>query len=553
MAPPISAANPKRDPYARVPHHLARDTRLSLRARLLAVILLGYAGDKDKCWPKRSTLAKALGGTPSKVDRAIDELQKKRGLVVERHRECNHYIVDALRRPPEEVQPPAAPPNEDFTSKGSESSSVMTLDSPFMSSRVGTYGEYMRREDEQEDDQSKSDRFASGTGSGGEGHAQPPAAPPSPVEQQQLPLELPHAITAALSSGDTQAAAQAWVDLRFEVVPLHGTDDKGRCTCGFGGDTFTGRGAHRKFKHPRLTGGHHQRLVSPAEVDRAWATFRSPANVGIRMGLDRIGLDVDVRNGGLGTWAFLLQCYPSLKAALSTAWIHRTPTGGFHYIFTTSFAVQNGIIHLACGAHALGPGVDVIHRSGYLVAPPSRTPNGLYIIEQHPHAEPGPLPLSIEQRLKNQFEMNRAHRDDGRSMGADSTAYGQLCNAIIARNPFGIVMTDKRDESLNGAVIVHCPDMIHGRPDRNPSGRLGTAAHGYYCVACDARFGLLGLGVACGYADDDAAVARKLRAEGFTVPTPSRKDNPVNVNVGTIEDLDRLIGASEDDYEEGAA
>ncbi len=97
----VTKPSAKRDPYAIVPHHLARDAQLNTTVRMLAVILLGYAGENDTCWPKRETLAQALGVTPRSVDRALDELQKKRGLRIEHHRYGNHYLVDALRLAPE--------------------------------------------------------------------------------------------------------------------------------------------------------------------------------------------------------------------------------------------------------------------------------------------------------------------------------------------------------------------------------------------------------------------------------------------------------------------
>ena len=74
---------------------------------------------------------------------------------------------------------------------------------------------------------------------------------------------------------------------------------------------------------------------------------------------------------------------------------------------------------------------------------------------------------------------------------------------------------------------VHCPIKDgHAHGDKSPSAAIlmGNDFAGLSCFVCG-KFGVLDLGVKCGYAKTRESVARKLKANGFDVPaTPQKID-----------------------------
>jgi putative DNA primase/helicase len=105
---------------------------------------------------------------------------------------------------------------------------------------------------------------------------------------------------------------------------------------------------------------------------RAWWTAEPRYNVGIATGLSGIAaVDVDVKNGaqGMESWRDLRQ---ELGADSEDTVINETPTGGLHMLYAANgHKIRNS-------AGKLGPGLDVRAEGGYIVVPPSTTPDGEY-------------------------------------------------------------------------------------------------------------------------------------------------------------------------------
>ena len=116
-------------------------------------------------------------------------------------------------------------------------------------------------------------------------------------------------------------------------------------------------------KRPRRKPGFHAATTDPATIAAWWA--ECPAyNIGVATGSGLIVLDIDPAHGGGRWWA----AHP--------AWTPPTPTvrsgrGGRHlwYALPPDLVLPSSVGRLA-------PGVDVRGAGGYIVAPPSRHPNG---------------------------------------------------------------------------------------------------------------------------------------------------------------------------------
>jgi putative DNA primase/helicase len=105
---------------------------------------------------------------------------------------------------------------------------------------------------------------------------------------------------------------------------------------------------------------------------RAWWGANPHYNVGVATGDSGLGVaDVDVKNDaqGMESWRDLRQAY---GAEIEETLISETPTGGMHvWYLRNGYAIGNS-------AGKLGPGLDVRAIGGYVVAPPSVTPDGEY-------------------------------------------------------------------------------------------------------------------------------------------------------------------------------
>lgn len=116
-----------------------------------------------------------------------------------------------------------------------------------------------------------------------------------------------------------------------------------------------------------------------------WWERQPDANIGIATGDRLIVLDIDPKHGGE-----LDPLWPPTQTAA-------TPSGGKHLYYTIERNDEAGIKN---SVGVLAPGVDVKVHGGYVVAPPSRTPDGNYKWEQDDFM--APLPSWILGTLKRE-------------------------------------------------------------------------------------------------------------------------------------------------------
>lgn len=149
-------------------------------------------------------------------------------------------------------------------------------------------------------------------------------------------------------------AALAYVErFGFRVLPVHSVDASGHCTCG-----RAEAPGHKSGKHPRTPHGVSDASADVALVRRWWGQWPD-ASIGIATGGELLVLDKDPRNGGDETLADLEREHGALP---ETA---RAMTGGDgeHVFLRVDPALRF--------RGSLGPGVDVKHAGGYVVAAPS--------------------------------------------------------------------------------------------------------------------------------------------------------------------------------------
>ena len=122
----------------------------------------------------------------------------------------------------------------------------------------------------------------------------------------------------------------------------------------------------------RLGHGFHDATTDPGVIDRWWG--RNPdCNIGIATGAPGPDvLDIDVRQDGSGFAA--LNRVKRAGLADGQQAIVRTPSTGMH-LYYRGTGQRNGSIR---GQH-----VDFRSKGGYVVAPPSSTPAGSYVVVQH--------------------------------------------------------------------------------------------------------------------------------------------------------------------------
>lgn len=121
-------------------------------------------------------------------------------------------------------------------------------------------------------------------------------------------------------------------------------------------------------KVPLTKRGFKDASKEPATVRAWWAKWPN-ANIGIATGSvsGLVVLDVDTKGAVNGFDA--LKAFPALPETMQVD----TPSGGRHYYFS----LPDGLI-VRNSAGKLGPGLDVRGEGGYVAAPPSATPAGVY-------------------------------------------------------------------------------------------------------------------------------------------------------------------------------
>lgn len=161
-----------------------------------------------------------------------------------------------------------------------------------------------------------------------------------------------------LRGASVTAAALAYGELGWNVVPVHGVKAAGGCGCGKADCSKPG-------KHPRAEHGYRDATALPDAIE---AAFRQAANVGIATGAGSgvWVLDVDGAEGEASLAALVAR-----RGGLPNTVECMTGGGGRHLYFAypEGRAVRNSVAKLA-------PGLDVRSEGGGAVAPPSRHASG---------------------------------------------------------------------------------------------------------------------------------------------------------------------------------
>ncbi len=173
----------------------------------------------------------------------------------------------------------------------------------------------------------------------------------------QAPLRSRHRPTAACTPLPCAREALALTRAGYAVLPLWWTNPDGTCGCGLPHDDRP----RDRGKHPIGKLAHHGWRSASRDsgiVGDWWATSPT-ANIGNRTDESHIVVDVDQRNRGHETLAYL----EATHEALPTTAIVDTPDGWHIYLATTRPVRTRG----------LGPGLELLGTGKYAVAPPSRT------------------------------------------------------------------------------------------------------------------------------------------------------------------------------------
>lgn len=167
----------------------------------------------------------------------------------------------------------------------------------------------------------------------------------------------------------------------FEVFPVHFPID-GFCSCG-------GQNGCSPCKHPSTKHGFRDATRDEGQIRRWWAD--KEWNIGLRGG-PAIFLDVDTHKGGDET---LLAYDPILDAPEV-----RTPKGGSHlYLDPPGVKLMNAVEKL--------PGLDLRTDLGYVLAPPSRTLEGVYTWKSRLNGHFGKCPDWLIEAFREQDHSKR--------------------------------------------------------------------------------------------------------------------------------------------------
>lgn len=181
--------------------------------------------------------------------------------------------------------------------------------------------------------------------------------------------------------GDTRAAAHDTVRRGWSPIPLHHVTPVGTCSCNRGA-----RCGRDTAKHPRETSWQSRPpLRTAGEVEAVWSRWPQ-ANLGLRTGRTFWALDVDPDSGGFASLARLQAEYGPLPDSYRV----RTGSGGCHLYLAMPTDPTVKIRNSVGGRGGVAPGIDVRGPGGQVVAPPSVSLKGGYVVEADVPIAPAP-------------------------------------------------------------------------------------------------------------------------------------------------------------------
>ena len=171
----------------------------------------------------------------------------------------------------------------------------------------------------------------------------------------------------------------------WQVLPLHGIDDGGGCTCGR-------EACSSPAKHPRIHRWPDRASSNKDQITEWWAKWPA-ANVGIATGKASglVVLDVDPRHHG----DLSLKDLEQRRGELPTGLRCKTGGDGIHIYLRHPDDLQ-----IRNSANQLAPGLDVRSSGGYVVAPPSsHASGGAYSWQSEPEEQAAEMPAWLVDAL----------------------------------------------------------------------------------------------------------------------------------------------------------
>lgn len=230
-------------------------------------------------------------------------------------------------------------------------------------------------------------------------------------------------------------------------------------------------------KRPVEDGGFHNASCDEKRVSEWWFA-RPGANIGLvtgkASGVDVLDIDVKKADG----FASLAELCASHGPLPETS-VVETPSGGRHFYFRHHEGVGRRI--------GLWTGIDVLGDGGYVVAPPSRTPSGVYRTVERRRIAPWPawiLPLIVAKREAPP----PGPRARPASMGRHTT--------------YGRVALTRSAEEVSSAKAGGKNAALHFA-----AFSLGRLVAGGHLAEGDVKDALLSAAMACQYADGEKAAA----------------------------------------------
>lgn len=255
-----------------------------------------------------------------------------------------------------------------------------------------------------------------------------------------------------------EAYATYAMSLGWDPVPVWGVNAEGICACVNGGQCKS------PGKHPLHNSWQSRDRLTKADAYDLFALNSHPINIGLRTGVVSgfWALDIDPKSGGSESLLALESQYGALPATR----VHRTGSGGLHYLFKLP-----GTFEVTNSRGRLPRGIDVRGNGGFIVAPGSVTGVGSYRTEVASDIVDAPdwlLNLIAPQTLERQIEVVESvafsDLDEGAQERAirylDAAVQGEIRRLEAMKTDANHDISQYRGEPWNQTVYEVCCNLL---------------------------------------------------------------------------------------------